>query len=368
MRIIRYLSGQLLVLTLSVTLVLTLAIWLTQSLRFMSIILLQGIPFSTFLSLMLWILPDLLLLALPISFLMSVLFLYNKAAAEHELIILKTSGCSFFFLLQPIFWIGTGGTLLLYLISLYLMPLSLQNFREREISFRTKYSQAMIHEGEFTSLGAVVVYVDRYDSEGLVNGLLVYDNRNPEEPASIMAEKALIKEGTEELTIILLKGNRQTLGNTKHPPALLTFSQYSLSLLPKSPIIHTRKPYEMFLPELFSSNSPDPSEIEKFRAEGFQRLTMPLYMLCFGLLAGLFLLLSPETRMGRQKAMLGAVVVAFLIEMGSMFVIQSRWMGDFSAILGLGCVFLPLIFLIIFIFREIRAWKKVKKILSKRLK
>lgn len=347
MRMLRYLSRQLTMTTVGLTLVLTLAIWLTQSLRFISMIMLQGVTFSAFMGLMLWILPDLILLALPVGFLISVLFVYNKLVADHESVVLKSAGCSLFFFLRPILWIGSVGTLFLYLVSLYLLPLSLQTFREKQVSFRSQYSQAMIHEGEFNTLGGVIIYADRYEPDGLIQGLFIYDNRNPSQPVTVMAQQAfMMDDGENGLNIVLLKGNRQMFDPVRKQPSLLQFEQYVLTISPEIPQNHIRKPYEMFLSELLASpQHADQVEQHKRQTEIYQRFLMPFYVVCFGVLAGLFMMRAPENRLGRQKAMFLTVGSAFAIEIGSLLAIHSAFLGRLAPVVALLCVGFPFLWL-----------------------
>ncbi len=61
-----------------ITLCLTLAIWLTQSLRFVDLIVNRGLPVVEFLYLSMLLLPRFLVVVLPVALFASVLFTYNS--------------------------------------------------------------------------------------------------------------------------------------------------------------------------------------------------------------------------------------------------------------------------------------------------
>ena len=352
----RYWMRHLVFTTIGVTVLLTLAVWMTQSLRFMSMILLKGISLSAFFMFMLWVLPDLILLTLPIGFLASVLFLYHKWIGDHSFVSLKTMGCPPVFFLRPVLLIGGIGTFFLYTVSLYLMPLSFQQFRLQEKAFRSHFSQAMIHEGEFNALGSVMVYAHDCEGDGTIKGLFVYDARKSEAPVTFMAEKAVILDGSLGLRIVLQNGTRVSLDRGQGIPSLLQFDRYTVTLEREKTEPHIRKPYEMFLPELLDSTSKDRS---RNYSEAYQRLLMPLYMLSFGVLAALILICSPESRGGRQKAILFRCVSAFGIEIFSLLAIQSAALDLWGFLLGGILTCLPLFWALSLTLRTQRTLKRL---------
>ena len=87
-----YIFRQLSLATLFVALALTCAIWLTQSLHFVKLIVNRGMSLGSFLELTLLLLPTFLLIILPIALFLAVLFAYNKMVSDRELVIMRTTG------------------------------------------------------------------------------------------------------------------------------------------------------------------------------------------------------------------------------------------------------------------------------------
>src|SRR5574338_319470 len=83
-----YIFRQLLLATLFVTLALTCAIWLTQSLHFVKLIINRGMTLGSFLQLTLLLLPTFLLIIMPIALFHAVLFSYHKMVSDREMVIM----------------------------------------------------------------------------------------------------------------------------------------------------------------------------------------------------------------------------------------------------------------------------------------
>ena len=81
---------------------LTAIIWLTQSLRFIELIVNRGLPFSTFLYLTVLLMPAWLAGVLPIAVFAAVLFVYNRLINDRELIIISAVGVSPARLARPV--------------------------------------------------------------------------------------------------------------------------------------------------------------------------------------------------------------------------------------------------------------------------
>ena len=90
-RIDKYIFRQLLLTTLVVAAALTCVVWLTQSLRFVEMIVNRGLSAALFAYFTLLFLPAFLSVILPISLLAAVLFTYNRLLTDSELVVLRAA-------------------------------------------------------------------------------------------------------------------------------------------------------------------------------------------------------------------------------------------------------------------------------------
>ena len=97
-RFTSYVLLQLMVGMVLITLSLTCIIWLSQSLRFIEMIVNQGVSTATFIYLTILMLPSFLTHILPVSLFCIVIFIYAKLTSDKELVIMQAAGKS------KIFW------------------------------------------------------------------------------------------------------------------------------------------------------------------------------------------------------------------------------------------------------------------------
>ncbi|HJO73075.1 MAG TPA: LptF/LptG family permease, partial [Rhodospirillales bacterium] len=90
----KYVLWQLLVGMILVTAGLTCVIWLSQSLRFVEMIINRGLPVGTFTYLTMLLLPNFLSIIMPFALFTVVVFTYNKLITDRELVIMRSAGLS----------------------------------------------------------------------------------------------------------------------------------------------------------------------------------------------------------------------------------------------------------------------------------
>ena len=117
-----YLFWQLTLPTLLATLAFSGAVWLSQSLRFVDLIVNKGLPITTFLYLTLLLFPSLLLVILPFALFCAVLFVYHRLILESELTVMKAVGLSNLQIAAPGLALAGIVTAIGYALSLYVMP------------------------------------------------------------------------------------------------------------------------------------------------------------------------------------------------------------------------------------------------------
>ena len=89
-----YIMGQLIGPLIVVAFSFTCVIWLTQSLRFIDLIINKGLSFGLFLYMTALLLPSLLSVILPIALFAAVLYTYHQLIVDREIIVLKAIGLS----------------------------------------------------------------------------------------------------------------------------------------------------------------------------------------------------------------------------------------------------------------------------------
>ncbi len=243
-----------------VTLSLVCAIWMMQSLRLIDLIVNRGLPFSMFLYMSMLMLPTFLALILPVSLFTAVLFAYNRLTMDSELLVMRAAGISQTGLSKSAFLLAGIVTVIIYSLTLYLLPLSFREFKDRQVTIRNDFSTVLLQEGVFTELATgITVFVRERGAEGELLGVLVHDGRNPEKPVTMMAENGALVRTDEGPQVIMVNGNRQEVSKDSGALSLLYFDRYVLNVhsVDKTLDKRWREPRERFLDELFFPDMTD---------------------------------------------------------------------------------------------------------------
>lgn len=300
-----------------VTLTLTSIVWLTQSLRFIELIVNRGLKFSTFLYLSSLTLPSLLWIILPTALFISIMLAYQRLMADSELIAFKNAGISAFGLMKPMLITAAASTLLCYIIGLYLLPASYREFKDLQTFIRDNYISVLLQEGVFVNpVKGLTVYIRERGEGGKLKGLMVHDERTLNRPSTMMAEQGQLVQTPRGPQFILQNGNRQEFTRQKEQLSLLFFDRYvlELNLYTEEKEERWREPKERFLGELFEDDPKHRTHLEaKLRAEAHHRITWPLYNILLGLMAISLFVAGEFNRRGQWQKLTATTIGALTL-------------------------------------------------------
>ena len=317
----RYILRQLATALVFVTVALTGVIWLTQSLRFVELIVNRGLSATTFMYLTMLLLPGYLVLILPIGVFAATLFVYNKITMDSELVALRAAGVSHPSLARPAIVLAIATAVICYALTLYLQPTGYRQFKD--LLFTIRHSAVLLQEGRFNSVApGLTVYVRARQANGELQGILIHDNRTADRPVTMMAERGALVHSPSGPRVVLVQGNRQETGQQRGRLSLLYFDRYTVDLGGFRESVQSRwhEPRERYVHELFSVSPADvgASNVTKFRSEGHQRLLSPLYAMGFGLIAVVTMLLAGFSRRGQPGRVIAAIGIALVVQMSAL--------------------------------------------------
>ncbi len=306
--------------TLVVTLTLTGVIWLTQSLKFIDLIVNRGLSVQIFFHLVILLVPRFLVVTLPIGLLISVISAYHKLHSDSELVVLRSAGLKKMDLARPAIYFAFFVMFLSYLLNLYILPSSYSGFKDLQHNIRNDYGTLLLQEGVFNTLhDDLMVYVSERDGAGTLYGLLIHDNRKKDKPVSIIAEKGTIAPTKKGPGVVMVRGNRQELDRKTGQLNLLFFDRYvlHLSMFNKEFKPRWKSAKERFLPELFwpGNTKDDLDNADKLRVEAHRRLVSPLYNLAFVSVSLAVLLSAGFSRSRNPRAVFIASFLCVFIQL-----------------------------------------------------
>ena len=323
----RYLFRQLALALLAVTVGLAALVWLTQSLRFIELVLDRGLSLAVFFELTSLLLPSFFSVILPITTFIVMLFVHLRLAGDRELVVMRAAGLSNWQIARPALALGLLVVAVMALLNFWLVPLSHTTFRQWQFEIRNQLVGVLVQEGVFSTVGSdLTVYARKRDADGMLRGIIVHDQREAGGAVTILAQAGRIGQGPDGPRVTLYDGVRQQMekGAAGAPPRLtvLSFSENSVDLarVARSEETRSRDSRERSITELLY---PDPTEglrprdIRRFRAEGHQRIASPLTAFSFALV-GLAVALTGQFRRhgGGVGVVLGIGIMVALLALG----------------------------------------------------
>jgi lipopolysaccharide export system permease protein len=326
-RLDRYVLRQLLVALLATTGGLAALIWLTQSLRFVSLVVDRGLSLRVFLQLTGLLIPGFIAVILPITTFVVTQFVYQRMAGDRELTVMRAAGLSPLRVARPGLYCAAIAVILSYVLNLLIVPASYHSFRQYEFEIRNKMAAFLLQEGVFTPVSpTMTVYIRTRDRDGTLRGILVEDDRQKSTRATILAEHGHLESNGDVPKVVLYNGSREEIDRKTGRLNVLTFQRNTVDLSDSSKDngIRYRDSTEMSLAELFH---PDPREVQardrgKFAVEAHRRLSAPLTAFSFGMVALVAVLAGGFSRHGNTVRPLVAILtVVGLLALG--LVVQS---------------------------------------------
>ncbi len=298
-----YVFRQLLAALFAVTAGLVALIWLTQSLRFVEMVVNRGLSLRVFLELSSLQIPYFVSVILPITTYVVVQFIYQRLAGDRELTVMRAAGLSPLALARPALAVAAVAVGLGYALNLWVVPAASGAFRQYQFEIRNRVAAFLLQEGVFTPVSEdLTVYIRARDSDGLLRGILIEDARDRNNPATILAERGRLvgSEGTPR--VLLMTGSRQEIDRQTGRLNVLTFAENAIDLASNSrgEEQRFRDMTEMSIAELFNppAGSVQARDRAKLRVEAHRRMSAPLTALSFTMVALVAVLMGTFRRHG----------------------------------------------------------------------
>lgn len=348
----RYMISQMLMTLAIVSVTLTLLILLTQSLKFLEVIISSGASAGSFLTLMGLALPKFAEAVFPISMMIATLFVYHKMTSDSELVILRASGSSPLSLARPALILSfTLGVVLLF-FSTWLTPKSIAHLQTQRQEIQTEYASLLFREGVFNTVGnGLTAYIRKRSWNGELEGIMIHDTRPRKQgknPYTLIAKSGVAMKSEAGQKIVVYDGVRQELNPDTRVVSRLDFSQYVIDIPIAAGALNTRwkEPEERTIFELLDQeqySQADRRYVDDFKVEVHRRFSMPLLMMAFTITGLCALLLGPINRRGMSMRIVMAVAVVLVLQ--SLYFVMLNLAKDAPmAVLGLYAVgFVPML-------------------------
>lgn len=302
---------------------LTCVIWLSQSLKLLDLVINRSQSAPTFIYLTILILPQLLVIILPLAYFAGTLQSLHRLNSESELVVMQAAGYSRAQLMVPVLLSAATVMTMTYVCALWLMPLCQRTMKEQVLDIRADLGAAILNEGQFnTPVQGLTVFIRALEPDGEIHGILVHDNRNVERPTTYLAESGVLAQTNGGGRLIMQDGTIEQATKGGAHLSVLKFQRYTFDLDqfagPQQDVdLDTSERFlsELLWPKL--GKDPGGKMRKRYLAEANNRLAAPLYCLAFAMIA-----LAAVTR-GRR----GRGAYALRLTVASLFAATIRIVG-----------------------------------------
>jgi lipopolysaccharide export system permease protein len=318
----RYILRQLVTALLAVTTALVALIWLTQSLRFVELVVNRGLSMRVFLHLTSLLIPGFIAVILPITTFVVVQFVYQRLAGDRELTVMRSAGLSQWSLARPGLMLAAIAMAVSFMLNLWIVPYTSQAFREYQFELRNKVAAFLLQEGVFTAISdQLTVYVRTRDTDGTLHGIMVEDDRQTNTQATILAQSGQLLSTGDTPRVLLENGSREEIDSKTGRLDVLTFAEdtVDLSSAHGEDALRIREDSEMSMYELLHPNPAVVPERDfgKLLVEANRRLSQPLTTMGFATVALFFVLTGSFRRAGNfLRPLVSVVTMVGLLALG----------------------------------------------------
>lgn len=186
----RYLFRELLLpFTLSVAVLLFLLIT-QQAVRLVDLMVNRGVDLGVLAKIFMALLPAFFVVTLPIAVLMATIGAFNRLAADHEVIALRSLGVPMQRLVWPAAAFSAALCVLAYGLSLFGEPWAGRSFRSLTADLLKRQATVAVVEGAFSdALEGMTLYVESVPGGNQLQGVMIIDQRDTGPPLLILAER-----------------------------------------------------------------------------------------------------------------------------------------------------------------------------------
>ncbi len=342
----KYMIRNIAIATMFVAVTLSVIIMLTQSLRFLELVIESGASSSAFWQLTMLALPRFLEVILPLAVLAGVIFVYARMISDSELVVFRASGLSALNLSRPAIIFAVIVTIILMSITMYIGPKSIAKMQEMRQVVKSQFSASFLKEGVFNQIGkGLTVYIREKDSNGELRGLMIHDSREKaKNPSTVIARRGVLVSKDNGLEVLVHEGSRQEYNQSKKVLSKLNFDRYTIAM-PNSTEIRQRwaEPDERTVFELLTpdfSNPDDVKYLKDLKLEIHKRIVSPFLALTYAFIGCAYLLLGPYDRRGQIRRIILAVI--------SVAILQALYLSAFN-LAGENILGLVLMYLLVFV-------------------
>ncbi len=324
-------------------LVFTLIFLLSNLMQLIDMIVQKGVGLWDIARLLGYTLPFLFVYIIPMTFFISILLGFMRLSNDNEVTALKASGIGFFQLLPPVLTLSLAAYLLTSFTAMVAQPWGEYSLKNLIFNIAVVQAKVTLKERVFNNdFNDLVFYIQKVSSEGEMDDVFIFDQRQKDVPQTIVAKKGWLIPDPQERSLNLRLGNgtiyNVTLGSKSAQN--INFKTYNL-ILPLDRMVAAQAKREKSETELYPfelkrkirQTSPGESKYYKYKIEYYKKFSLPFSCFVFGMIA--FPLGLQSRLAGRSWAVIFGAIVFFIYYLILSLAFSLGEKGTLSPVIGL---------------------------------
>ena len=317
----RYLFTQYFLMFGFVSLILLFIYWINKAIALFDKLISDGQTFLVFLEFSILTIPPIIPIIAPLAAFAAAIFVTNRLKLDSELTIMQATGFSPLRLSRPIFLFGLILTIILLVISNYLIPKTNNILLKRQNELAASLNAKLLRVGSFIHpQNGITFYIGGISSSGIIEDVFVLDERNKSREIIITSKSGYLLTENENPMLVLKKGivqnydiKSQNLSTTHFQDLSYDLSSWSVKeRLSKAKLLFTYSSFELFKnPKLVSVRSN--TSVTKVLEELHSRILTPFLALIAALTGFSTLMIGSYSKFGTSKQIsLGVTILVFI--------------------------------------------------------
>ena len=329
------------------SLILLFIYWINKAIALFDNLISDGQTFLVFLEFSILTIPPIIPIVAPLAAFAAAIFVTNRLKNDSELTIMQATGFSPLRLSRSIFLFGLVVTIILLIISHYLIPKSNNILLKRQNEVASSLNAKLLKVGSFIHpQNGVTFYIGGISTSGVMADVFVLDERNKDREIIVTSKSGYLITNNNNPILVLKDGIVQNYDLKSTNLSTIHFQDLSYDLtswsvkerMSKSKLLLTYSSFDLFKdPELVSilTDSSPISVLEELHS----RILTPLLALIAALIGFSALMIGDYSRFGASKQISVGIAILILIKLSEsygnelMFKSQGNWLALYLPVL-----------------------------------
>ena len=329
------------------SLILLFIYWINKAIALFDNLISDGQTFLVFLEFSILTIPPIIPIVAPLAAFAAAIFVTNRLKNDSELTIMQATGFSPLRLSRSIFLFGLVVTIILLIISHYLIPKSNNILLKRQNEVASSLNAKLLKVGSFIHpQNGVTFYIGGISTSGVIEDVFVLDERNKDREIIVTSKSGYLLTNNNNPILVLKDGIVQNYDLKSTNLSTIHFQDLSYDLtswsvkerMSKSKLLLTYSSFDLFKdPELVSilTDSSPISVLEELHS----RILTPLLALIAALIGFSALMIGDYSRFGASKQISVGIVILILIKLSEsygnelMLKSQGNWLALYLPVL-----------------------------------